>query len=870
MHKSLARAVLGALVAATWSVAAVAAPAKRVILPDDVVPSAYRLSITPHAAQSTFDGSVEIDVDVRRRTDRIVLDAAELQIDSAQLSGEARAPRVALDAAGERATFAFGHPLALGRHTLEIAYRGKIFDQASGLFKLVHATPAGPVTSLFTQFEDSDARRFVPSWDEPARRATFDLTVTVPADQTAVGNMPVAATEALDSGRKRVRFATTPRMSTYLLFFGLGDFERVQRSVAGVDVGVVVKRGDTASAAYALDAAAAILPFYNQWFGTPYPLPKLDMVAGAGESASFGAMENWGAIFYFERDLLIDPARASEDDRRRVFETVAHEVAHQWFGNLVTMAWWDDLWLNEGFATWMATKAEEQLHPEWNAWPRTASYKQRAMDIDARRGTHPVITRFDDVKQVEGAFDTITYGKGSQVVRTLEAYVGPEEFRVGVRHYLAQHAYGNSVTDDLWRALEAASPRPVRTIARDLTAQPGVPLITELDATCAAGRTTVTLSQGQFALDDSGRARTWHTPVALAILGGGGAHAVITGPTPQRIGVDGCGPLLINAGQKGYLRSRYSAAGLAALTAHFAQLSVDDQLGLLIDTGALAGGGQVPMGDWMALMRQVPADVDPLVAGTLVEQLTDVDRLHDGLPTQPAFRAFARALLAPIFARIGWQPAAGDAGNALSLRADLIVALGTFDDAAVVAEASRRFERALADRASLDGELRLAVLQVVALRADARTWDALHGLARSATAHTEQDELYGLLGTARDPAQHARALALAVSSEAPATVGAGILRSASESRPGATLAFVATHWAQVTPLFDSGAAGTVASRYFSTADDVAMLAPFDAFVAAHVPVPVRGRAVRTASVIRYRAGLRDKRVPQADAWIAAH
>ncbi len=870
MHMPPVRALLAAIVSTTvWGVA-LAAPANRVILPDDVVPEAYRLAITPHVAQSTFDGRVEIDVQVRRRTDRIVLDSADLAIDGAQLSGEAQPPRITLDADRERATFAFGHPLALGHHTLRIAYRGKIFDQAEGLFKLVHATPDGPVTSLFTQFEDSDARRFVPSWDEPARRATFDLTVTVPAAQMAIGNMPVAATEALDGGLKRVRFATTPRMSTYLLFFGLGDFERVQRTVAGVDVGIVVKRGDTASAAYALDAAAAILPFFNQWFGTPYPLPKLDMVAGAGESASFGAMENWGAIFYFERDLLIDPKLASEEDRQRVFTTVAHEVAHQWFGNLVTMAWWDDLWLNEGFATWMETKAADQLHPEWNAWPRTAPYKQRAMDIDARRGTHPVIVAIDDVRQVEGAFDTITYGKGAQVVRTLEAYVGPDEFRDGVRRYLARHAYGNTVTDDLWRALEEASPRPVRAIARELTTQPGVPLVTELAATCAAGRTTVTLAQGQFALDDSGRARRWHTPVALAVLGGGSARAVITGPAPQRVVVEGCGPLLINAGQKGYLRSRYTAAGLAALTAHFGQLGVDDQLGLLIDTGALAYGGQVTMGDWLALMRQVPADADPLVGSTLVDQLTDLDRLHEGLPTQAAFRAFARSVLAPMFARSGWQPVPGETANARTLRADLVQGLGTFDDTAVVAEVERRFQRALVDRASLAGDLRSALLQVVARRADAAAWDALHGLARSAVVHTEQEDLYRLLGSARDPAQHARALALAISGEPPATTAGGILRGASESHPAAALAFFAGHWAQVEPLFGEGAGATIAARFFTGADDTALLAPFQAFVAAHVPAATRARAQATAASIRYRAALRDTRIPAADRWIAAH
>ena len=663
------------------------------ILPDDVVPDAYRIAITPHAEQATFDGRVEIDVEVRRRTDRIVIDSADLQIDGATLSGESRAPRIVLDAPGQRVSFAFDHPLSLGRHTLRIAYSGKIFDQPAALFKLTHATPAGPVVSLFTQFEDSDARRFVPSWDEPARRATFELTATVPDDQVAVGNMPIVASEALAGHLKRVRFAPTPRMSTYLLFFGLGDFERVHREVDGVDVGIVVKRGDTARAAYALDAAAALLPFYDDWFGTPYPLPKMDMIAGAGESAAFGAMENWGAIFYFEHDLLIDPERAGEDDRQRVFQTVAHEVAHQWFGDLVTMAWWDDLWLNEGFATWMQTKAADHLHPEWHAWAQTAVDKQSAFDLDARRGTHPVILKIDAVSQTEGAFDTITYSKGSQVVRTLEAYAGADVFRDGVRRYLTQHAYGNTTSDDLWQALDAGSGRPVRTIARDLTLQPGVPLITELDATCTQGRTDVTLAQGQFALDDTGAARRRHTPVALRVLGGGRARAVIFGPAPQHVSVDGCGPLVINPGQPGYFRTRYSAAGLAALTARFAQLDIDDQLGLLSDTYALALGGQLPMGTALDVLRQVPADVDPLVADAVVAQLTDLDLLHEGLPTRPALRAFARSLLNPIFARVGWQAGPGQNVNTRTLRADLIEALGTFDDAAVVAEAGRRFHQ---------------------------------------------------------------------------------------------------------------------------------------------------------------------------------
>ena len=867
MHKTLPSLVLGVL--AFLCIGATAARANRMILPDDVVPDAYRIAIVPHAAETTFDGRVEIDVRVLRPTDRIVLDSAELAIASASLDGETDAPRIALDADRQRATFTFAHAVPAGRHTLKIAYSGKINDQASGLFRLQYATPQGQATSLFTMFEDSDARRFVPSWDEPARRATFDLTVTVPADLMAVGNMPIAATEPLPGGLKRVRFATTPKMSTYLLFFGLGDFERVHRDVAGVDVGVIVKRGDTAQAAYALAAAARILPYYNDWFGTPYPLPKLDMVAGAGGSVTFGAMENWGAIFYFEHDLLIDDKLATEEDKHRVFETVAHEVAHQWFGDLVTMAWWDDLWLNEGFASWMQVKAAVELHPEWQGWERESASRQHAMDIDALRGTHPVIMHIVDVTQTEGAFDTITYSKGQQVVRTLEAFMGDDAFRDGVRRYIAAHAYGNTVTDDLWQSLDAHAARPVREIARDLTLQPGVPMLVEHDARCVAGNTEATLSQDQFSVG-SPRIARWHSPVTLAVLGGGSARAVIAGPTPQRVTVPGCGPLVIDAGQSSYLRVRYTDAGFATLTQRFADLPVVDQLGLMDDAQALAYSGKLTMDAWLRLLRQAPAQADPLVVGVLINQLDDLDRLHDGLPSRPAFRAFARSLLNPFLARVGWQAASGEASQVATLRGDLIEALGTFDDSAVVAEVQRRFQRYLAEPASLDGDLREAVLDVAAVQADAATWETLRGLAKAAPSPLEQEVIYQLLGLAHDPALAQRTLALAVSGEVPVTVASRLLRSIGTAHPAATLDFIATHWPQVEPLFGEGAAATIAARFFDTGADRAMLPTLDQFVAAHVPAATRNRIVKNAALIGYRATVREQRVPQADRWIAAH
>ena len=440
---------------------------------------------------------MEIDVVVHRATNSIVLNSADLVIDSASLAGESKAPVVSYDKKIETATLTFDHALATGAHTLKLAYHGTIYQSAVGVVRpRLPKGPKGRMRALFTQFENSDARRFVPCWDEPGIKATFDLSATLPAGLMPLSNMPVASTDALPGGLQRVHFARSPKMSSYLLFFGAGDFERVHRMVAGVDVGIVVKRGDTANAAFALDAAAALLPYFNDYFGTPYPLPKLDLIAGPGSSQFFGAMENWGAIFYFEKYLLIDARLSTQSDRQDVYNVIAHEMAHQWFGDLVTMAWWDDLWLNEGFASWMANKATDHFHPEWKVWLQSLSAKQAVMQRDARDGTHPIITTIDDVAQATSAFDDITYTKGEAVIRALEFHVGEAAFRAGVRRYMRDHQYGNTVTDELWAEIGKESPVPIMQIAHDLTRQAGVPMVSMLRSDCSGWKgSTNALSQ---------------------------------------------------------------------------------------------------------------------------------------------------------------------------------------------------------------------------------------------------------------------------------------------------------------------------------------------------------------------------------------
>ena len=400
-------------------------------LPRTVRPSHYNVAIDPDAANLHFKGLVAVDIEVLHATPSITLNAIDLEFHKVVLSSADGAPlmgspKVRVDANAETATFTFSHPIVPGHYVLAMGYTGKIGTQANGLFAIDYDTKDGNKRALYTQFENSDARRFIPCWDEPAYKATFSLSAVVPRGQMVISNMPIERREDSDRRSSQVHFATTPKMSTYLLFFGLGDFDRTTTTQGDTEIGVVTQKGSSSQAAFALESAKAILAEYNDYFGTPYPLPKLDNIASPGTSEFFGAMENWGAIYTFEHDMLLDPAISTQADKQDVFDTEAHEMAHQWFGDLVTMSWWDDLWLNEGFASWMQARTSAKLHPEWNSALAAVGVREQAMAIDAFVTTHPVVQHIRTVEQASQAFDSITYSKGEAVIRMLEAYVGAD------------------------------------------------------------------------------------------------------------------------------------------------------------------------------------------------------------------------------------------------------------------------------------------------------------------------------------------------------------------------------------------------------------------------------------------------------------
>ena len=847
-------------------------------LPRTAVPHHYALTVTPHAEQLTFDGEVAIDLDVIKPTRELVLNAAELKLASATLrstkGGAVLAARISLDTKAETATLAFSRTIAPGAYRLAIRYSGVIHTQANGFFALDYKTVEGKdARSLFTQFEAADARRFFPGWDEPDYKATFDLTARVPANTMAVGNMPTASSKPLGGGLKEVRFQTTPIMSSYVLFFADGDFDRITKPVGNREVGIVMSRGNGPKGQLALEAEAQILPYYNDYFGTPYPLPKLDNVAGPGQSQFFGAMENWGAIFTFERILLNDPAITTEGERQAIFSVEAHEMAHQWFGDLVTMGWWGDLWLNEGFASWMENKATQHFHPDWGADIDHVESREAAMSLDSFKSTHPIVQEVRTVEQANQAFDTITYQKGESVLSMLETFATPAVWRSGIQAYIRAHAYQNTKTQDLWNAVEGAGAKGLSTVARDYTDQPGVPMIQIGASQCVGGNTVATLTQTQFSSDQraetAAQPRSWHVPV-LATAGGAQAQAVTQGRQTQ-IRVPGCGPLLINAGQTGYYRTLYQPQQAQALEGVFTKLPAVDQYGVMSDQLALSGAGYQPMAVGLDFLGEVPGSGNAKLVQAALGEWSD---FYDTLDTDPAAQAAivrrVARLYGPRLQQLGFVPRTGEPAVDALLRGTLIGTLGKFKDPAVVAEANRLFAVWQTDPSAIPGSLKQTWLRVIARNADEATWNALHAKAQATSGSVERTSLYQLLGATRNEALGRRALELALTDEPGKTTSSGIITAVADQHPRMAVDFALAHLAQVNQLVDISGRSRFMQRLTAGSDDASLIPTLEAYAKANLAASDRRPIDRAIERIRFESGRLPRIRSEVAAWLQGH
>jgi len=837
-------------------------------LPKDVVPRSYEIRVRPDADKLTTAGSASIDIEVRRPVDRIVLNAFRLMVTQASLRTD---PRTALAVShdNDRQTVTLRAPrtLAPGTYRLDLEFTGRISSGPEGLHVVKYRAPSGPKVLLATHMEPVHARRLFPGFDEPAFRARFRLTAVVPPGQTAMSNTPIVRERVLDDGYQEISFAETPSMASYLVVLAIGEFEELNDRFDRTELRILTTEGKRATGAYALDATKKLLAYYNDYFGDKYPLPKLDQIALPGSIQ--GAMENWGGITYNESRLLYDPSASSFQTKRRVFGIVAHEISHQWFGNLVTMAWWDNLWLNEGFASWMAAKVTDRFNPEWGTWLRGYSYTEEAMSKDARKTTHPIQQPVADEAQAVDVFDEITYGKGQAFLRMLESYLGEEIFRAGIRKYIAAHRYSNTTTADLWAALEQASGKPVRALAAGWTEQSGLPVV-RVDSTCGGGKRRVRLQQQRFTLNDPSAAPiAWKIPVVLAD-GVAPEKVVLLDKPANTFDYGACaGVLRANAGNLGYYRVEYAAPLFAELKAHINELPVADRLKLLSDSWALVEAARVPATTYLELVASLKDEQSLYVWGQVLDVLTLIDHLQRGAPGRNRFRAYARALLQPQLQRLGWDASATEDIEAAQLRVRIIATLGAFDDASVRKEAAARFEQFLARPQSLVPDLREPVLHTVGRYATPDVYQQLHTLARQALRTEDKQLYYRAMQSALDPALAKRTLAISLTDELPAVENTRNPAAVANQGEHAVLTweFVQQNFAALMRKTSFYSRNYYVARVMDAFSDAARADELEAFVKANLTAAAIPIAARTADAMRHRAALKQRELPRIDEWI---
>jgi aminopeptidase N len=838
-------------------------------LPKTVIPIHYAIELEPDLENLTLAGSEVVDIDVREPTNRLVLNAVGMTLSEASIDASAASALIALDGATQTATLTFPHPLSAGLHRLRIAFRAQINKFARGLFLVEYPTDKGTRRMISSHLEPADARRVFPCWDEPAFKASIALTVTVPRSFLAVGNMPVAHEEPVTPTLKQVAFAPTRKMSTYLFVFTAGELERLSAQADGVTISVVTTAGKRDQGRFALDSAVKLLSYFNDYFGVKYPLPKLDLIAVPGGFR--GAMENWGGITFFESRLLFDPASRAPSARRGIFIILAHEMAHQWFGNLVTMGWWDNLWLNEGFASWMQAKAAEHFFPQWRIWLNSNDQKQSAMNLDARRTSHPIQQPVANESEAMAAFDGITYGKGQALIRMLESYLGAGVFRAGIRKYMADHAYGNTITADLWQALETASGKPVGAIAGTFTEQAGVPLII-VQASCAAEEQRIQLRVDRFTIRDPNAApQRWRVPVALGPLRAlQPAETVLLADEAKEIVAGRCGEAVkLNLGDIGYYRVEYNGASRAALAKSLALMAPPDRLNLLADDWALLEAGRSEAQSYFELVDEIGNDDDRAVWEQVIRTFTRLNHLARGSVQRPALQAYARAKLRPVLDRLGWDAVGREDDESGLLRTRLIRALGELNDDEIIAEAKRRFASFLRDPAALRPSLRDVVAHLVGENADRQSYDTLLALARKSTNTNERVRYYTAAASARDPALARETLALALADELPSMLRSSVINAVASAGEQPELAwdFVQKSFAMLAAKQGPSFRDYFVSNFmlnFSDADRAAELA---SFAPVHATSGGKVVAARAQEAILIDAEFKARALPAIDDWI---
>jgi aminopeptidase N len=749
-------------------------------LSKNVLPLSVAVHFDLDPYREAFSGESRYELELRAPTNTILMHARDLKIAEARIDGIAEALKVSTNKEDDTITLTVPSSVTQ-RATLRLRFSGVIDESGEGLYRVsIPSEKTEKQKMLATQMEPIGARKMLPLFDEPAFRTKFSVSVTTASKFTVLSNMPVAKTQSVEGARTRTDFQETPSMSSYLLALAVGEFEKISDTHKGIALDIYTVPGKSANTATAMQWTKSILTYMDDYFGIGYALPKLDQIAIPGKR---GAMENWGLITYGENLLVLDPKTSSSDSRYWAFNIIAHEIAHQWFGNLVTMAWWDTLWLNESFASWMAVKTTMALMPKMNAELRNVSEREEAMAEDVLKAVKPIERPVVRDAAAFASFDAISYNKGQAVLNMIEAYVGERNWRDGIEAYMRHYQFSNTVSEDLWRAIEVAAPgKDVRAFAESWTKQPGFPLV-DVSVKCEAGKQTVRLAQSRYLLR-AGYApqQAWKVAIVVGDAAGSKKQTVFLDLRAQELSAGGCGDAVIaDLGANGYFRVRYDEAAFAAIARAFPKMSAPDQQRLLTDTWALAEAGLSPPKRTLALIAALPLDAPPAAWAQATEIYSQIFLTTRNTPAHPKAKTHARQTLQPLFARIGWAAKPEESSDAGSLRGQLLRTLAEADDMSIVNEARVRFAKRNADPSALAGDAGVGIVRAMGTHARASDVDEFAAILSAGKAEGLTWALGRALSESRDPAVAKKALALSLSDTLPRATANRIIRGVAEA-----------------------------------------------------------------------------------------
>lgn len=848
-------------------------------LDKSVRPDNYRIYVEPDLENRQFSGEETIFLTLDKSTDKIVLNANELEVVEPEICrlgdshGSWIKPEVEMDKVNERVILNLKEKVRSGKYELRLKFAGKLNDKLVGFyFSSAKDKDGKPISIASTQMEPTDARRVFPCFDEPEFKATFKISIAVDPGLTAISNAPVKFIKEDKRNDKHIyNFEESPRMSSYLVAMIIGPFESTDPvTVNGVKIRVWAIRGKKDQGLYSRGVVEKLLPFFEDYFGVKYPEKKLDLIAIPDFGP--GAMENLGAITFRETRLLVDD-QTSTSAKQSVASVVAHEMAHMWFGDLVTMRWWDDLWLNEAFATWMSVKAVDYFEPAWKVWDDFVNDRAYSLSTDALSATRPIYAPVNNPAEAEEMFDEITYEKGASVLRMLETYLGESDYKKGIQAYIEEFKFNNASGKDLWKALGKASGKPVSSIMESWIETPGYPLVTVLSSD--KKNEEIKLSQDRFFLLDDAESKSnsqrWQIPVSVRPLAEGKSNSEVFLMKGRRTTVSGgsdTAPALVNASADGYFRVDYPKESFEALSRNLPLMNARERYQFLSDSWAMVEAGKKPIQSYLELTASYKNETDPTVVSLLIEQLHHLDRFVDN-STRDQYSAFVRDRLTKIQKNLGWDSKDKESDRTQILRSHVLSALGTIgQDKMIIEEARKRFQDYANDSGKLNPNLYDAIVSTVAYNGTARDYETLMQLWKS--SQSAEAKVRNLLALAifRNPSLQGRTLKLSITDEVKTQDAPHLVKNLLSSTAGRERGwqFVKKNWQAMEErfpvhLFPRVIKGTTSLVTEKDVDDLS------AFLAKH---PIRSGSRVAAKVIeqvRLNARVNERSSRELTGWL---